>query len=83
MQLTNDARCVCGAASHVVTVLQHPARLLQLLAASGEQSLRVGRRDGGITRTSSLVFNTYSVDAPLTACIFIILIENFPQMCAA
>ena len=32
---------------------------------------------------SSLLFNPYSVDAPLTACVFTILIEYFPQMCCA
>jgi len=37
MQLTVDARCVCGAASHVVTALDGSSALLRFQGASGEQ----------------------------------------------
>jgi len=37
MQLTVDARCVCGAASHVVTALDGSPVLLRFQGASGEQ----------------------------------------------
>ena len=37
MQLTVDARCVCGAASHVVTALDGSPALLRFQGASGEK----------------------------------------------